>query len=250
MSLQRIISKSPNVPNLNAECIKLLTKLIFWTDNNLIPADLLLVFGRSSNRDRLVYTKIIYNIVNKDLIPIIILTGGIPRFEGNSIVLDKPESLLLYNTLDLKRCKAVTFILEKTSVSSYDNVNNSLVRYDFNKVRKIIFLSAAFGAGRCYLTIRKLLPHVEILQKTMPTIIDGNEINRENWFKYEESRKRVWSEYLRIINYGDNEIKKAEGVTGLIEFEEVRDLVTEINDLTNNKFIFNTKTQLSDNYLK
>lgn len=239
MALHREVSKNPETPDLNSQAIDLLTKLVFRHDDEWQKSDAFLVHGRASDRDRLVQAENIYNVIQNKFASTIILTGGRPDFHGSDHdVVSQSESEMLFNTLDMAKIANEHILIEKESISTYDNILNSMKLFDFSKSSKVTFLSAAFGAGRTYLTYRKLLPHLDMVQRSMTTLMDGQEITSDSWSEFEVSRKRIWGEYLRIVMYGDNEIPKSSGLMGVIEFEEVRDLVVRINEITGKNFSF------------
>ncbi|MBN8828384.1 MAG: hypothetical protein J0H68_06725 [Sphingobacteriia bacterium] len=77
--------------------------------------------------------------------------------------------------------------------------------------------------GRHYLTFKKYFPKTTLFYETYePSYLNDNStytIKKENWFLFPFSIQRIWGEFLRIKMYGNK---------GDIEFEEVRNLVQEI----------------------
>ena len=76
--------------------------------------------------------------------------------------------------------------------------------------------------------MRKHLPHHQLMAKTYGAIYPDMEerITKNSWHKFEDGRNRVWGEFLRIAKYGRR---------GDIAFDEVEDLVLEIEKLAINQ---------------
>ena len=133
----------------------------------------------------------------------------------------KEEYVIILDYIKSQDFSNIEFILEKSSNSVIENVINGLKLYE-KSINSLVFVNRSQGAGRCYLTLRKYLPHAKIFQQVFESDYDGIKIGRNNWFITEFGRGRVWGEFLRIKKYGQE---------GKIEFKEVADLVKKIEEI-------------------
>lgn len=196
----REIAKKPPVPPLNATITSLLTELCFRQDNEG-EADALFAFGTRTSLDA--QTQVISNLLLKCRYPAIVLSGGIPDYEG--VVHDsRTEAELLSRNLAAFTPEDTALFLEKTSTNTLDNVRRSHELYNLTKYKRIIFVAKSFVAGRCYLTLKKHLPNNIILQKTYDANYheENVTITKYDWHDSKTGRERIWGEFLRIKHYG------------------------------------------------
>ena len=198
----REIEKEPDVPELSVEQIKIITDLCFRIDDRLESADLIFVFGSSHHFEDL--ASIITNLLSKKLSNKVFITGGRPDYI-DSRKIDKEESSLIFDYLDRKLFKDVEFYTENKSTHTTENVTEALKVLDFSNYKKIIYIFKSHASGRGYLTLKKYLPETKLIQLSYnASYNDGTEvITRENWYKTDLGKKRVWGEYLRIKKYSE-----------------------------------------------
>lgn len=209
----REIEKEPDVPELSMEQIKIITDLCFRTDDVLEPADLIFVFGSYNHVQELVDT--ISDLLSKKLAAKVFITGGLPDYV-DSAKLKKAESQLVLDLIDPQKFKGVKFYNEDKSLHTTGNVIEALKVLDFSMYKKIIFIFKSHASGRGYLTLKKYLPQTKLIQVTFnASYHNGVEvITKENWYKTDLGRKRVWGEYLRIKKYSERgDIAKPENFT-------------------------------------
>jgi uncharacterized SAM-binding protein YcdF (DUF218 family) len=199
---KREIEKEPEVPELSKDDIENITKTCFRDDDILEPADLIFVFGSSHYVKEL--SEIISNLLIRKLSNKVFLTGGRPDYI-DSRKIDKSESLLILDYIDKQMFKGVEFYVENKSTHTTENIMEALKVLDFSKYEKIIFIFKSHASGRGYLTLRKYLPKVKLIQKTFSVSYHNNtdEITKENWYKTDFGKKRVYGEYLRIKKYSE-----------------------------------------------
>lgn len=197
----REIEKEPDVPQLSVEQIKIITDLCFRADDVLEPADLVFVFG-SSHIEEL--TSIIIQLLISSLSKKVFITGGKQDYVDSKKI-DKEESSLIFDHLDRKLFKDIEFYTENKSTNTTENVNEALKVLDFSNYNKIIYIFKSHASGRGYLTLKKYLPNTKLMQKTYNASYYGGQevITRENWYKTDLGRKRVWGEYVRIKKYSE-----------------------------------------------
>ncbi len=226
---KREISRNPDTPELSRETIECLTSLCFRSDNSLEPVDLLFLFGTSPSDT---YSDLVRQILEDNLTKEVVITGGLPHKKlDDAKVLDLPESSLILNSLNPVEFEGVNFTQENSSTNTLENVTEALRIYDFSDVKKLMFVFKSHAAGRGYLILKTFLPDVEILQKTVPgKYEDSNgiliEVSKDDWFKTDIGRARVWGEFLRMREYGrrgdfditsvDDSIQKIEQLTNLL----------------------------------
>lgn len=216
----REIPKLPDMPVLNYRVIDLLTQLCFRKDNDINgqPVDAIFVFG-IPELFAAAAAKAVLEAVTKSKSDLLVLTGGHPTY-CDSFFVQRPESEVFYDYIKGKLPGNISVQLEITSNNTLENVTHSLPW--LINCHKIIFVTKNFASGRNYLTMKKFLPNALLLQISFNVFYPGgNEITRDNWYSFEDSRKRVWGEFLRIKTYGQR---------GDIEYDEVANLIKEINE--------------------
>lgn len=67
--------------------------------------------------------------------------------------------------------------------------------------RRIAFASKAPHSGRCRLTLRRFFPGAELLAHHLPPADGAPEIDPAAWWRDPEGRRRVYAEFLRIVEY-------------------------------------------------
>jgi len=218
--LQLEVEKNPKPPNLSKPTIELLTKLCFRRNDPLEKVDGIFVFSTSTYVKEL--TDLIINLIQKNLTHNIFITGGV-GVESKELGKTQIEAKLILETINKNQFSNINFFTENISTNSLENVTEMLKVKDFLDFKKILFIFKAHAAGRGYLTLRRFLPNTKILQKTFCVKYPNSkkEINRDNWHTFNFGSSRVWGEYLRIKKYGQR---------GDIEYEEIKDLVKEIEN--------------------
>jgi hypothetical protein len=217
------IERNPVPPELNNKAKELITELCFRKDDTLKKVDSIFVYASTVSIDKLV--KLVEKILSKNISNKIFITGGVtPQNLTNDLGVEPllTEADILLNSLDLGKYKDLKVFIEKNSTNTLENVTETLKNPEFRNCNSLLFVFKSHPAGRGYLTLRKFFPKAEILQKTFDAKYDKaeKEISRENWHTFDFGRRRVWGEYLRIKKYGSR---------GDIEYEEVRNLVQEID---------------------
>jgi hypothetical protein len=201
--INREIPKLITPPLLNDKIVKLLTKLCFREDcdTSSYKADTIFMFG-TTNSMELAAKKLIM-LIEKINPSKLILTGGIPHFTDSASII-QPESEAIYNIIKDYLPASLSIILEKKSTSCLENVIFSLDKINDLNCENIIFFTKSFAAGRCYMTLKKYISTIPLLQLTYnpfyPEIKDC--LSKDNWFKNEYSINRIWAEYIRIKTYG------------------------------------------------
>jgi uncharacterized SAM-binding protein YcdF (DUF218 family) len=122
----------------------------------------------------------------------VILTGGIPRYEGQTDYI-KTEADILHEHLRPFIPASTSIMLEKISTSTLGNVTESCKLCDLSACKILVFIAKSFAAGRTYLTLKKYMPETIILQKTYnATYLDDTLlIERDNWHHTNQGRERV-----------------------------------------------------------
>jgi len=218
----REVQKNPTVPALGRGAISLLTQLCFRNDDPASAADAVFLFSNPVERERMVQS--IERAIRDFGAKHVIVTGGVSELydlRGTG----RAEADYIMEVVDVKKFPDVRFTLERTSLSTLSNVTEALKLIDLSSFRRIVFVSKAHAAGRCYLTLRKYVPQTTLLQRTWSASYKerNKPITRDNWVEDAFGQSRVWGEYLRIKKYGERDD---------IAFEEVRPTVEEIGHLT------------------
>lgn len=215
----REIEKNPAVPILSDRAISLLTELCFRKDDELTTADVLLVFGSQHGINELVDE--MYRILTKHLVPVVIVTGGIPTFK-DSLRLKESESHTILHKINRSLFPDVVFHTESVSENTLENVQKALIFPEFRNAKKVMFIFKSQACGRGYLTLRHFFPDTQLIQRSFSVTYKDELpiITRENWWQSDFSKSRVWGEFLRIERCGSR---------GDIAYpQEVANLVKEI----------------------
>lgn len=115
-----------------------------------------------------------------------------------------PESQVIKRKIIEAGVPEECIFYEDTSKNSAENVTHALEVFDFTKVKSLLVVCKAHGAGRQIRTLQKYLPdEIRFIPYGFPAIYNGEGIRRDNWHLTQEGRSRVWGEYLRICKYGD-----------------------------------------------
>lgn len=216
------IERNPTPPRLNKKAKELITKLCFRKDNTLKKVDGIFVYASIVGINDLV--KLIKKILSKKISNKIFITGGVTTkkfVKDLKIKTGLTEADTLLNALNLDQYKNLKVFIERKSTNTLENVTETLKNPEFQKCKSLLFIFKSHSAGRGYLTLRKFFQSVNILQQTFDTKYKrvNKRITRDNWHSFTFGQSRVWGEYLRIKIYGNR---------GGIEFNEIKDLVAEI----------------------
>ena len=222
---EREIAKIPSVPDLSPRAITLLGKLCFrGTAKQISYADCIMIFGTAVSFHELAesFFQLIKTIKTKK----IIITGGMEKY-ADAKKHDWVESETIFAAIKDAIADDVTVYLEKKSQNTYENVFFSLPFLD-RSISSICFLTKSFHATRAYLTLKKLVPQVDIFPFTYDAIYPtvGKRFRQEDWFVYPEYLARVWGEFLRIKYYGKR---------GDLPLEEVEDILNAIDKEVGNE---------------
>ncbi len=218
----REIERHPKVPKLNDELIELLTRLCFRPDDPLEPVDLIFVFSSTTGIDELAL--LIEDLLSKKISKRVFISGGIPNFK-DAIKIPKPESALILERIDRNKFPDVEFFTESKSKNTLENLTEALKILDFKNYKKILFIFKRHDPRRAYLTLRKFLPNIILIQKTFSPVYPNTDrpLDKNTWYTYDFGIGRVWGEFLRIKTYGQR---------GDIAYDkETEELVNKIENL-------------------
>lgn len=193
---------------MNNENIKAITDFLFIEDDidSLKRSDLVLFLCNNNiNGMALVFDQLYKKHVIDDNTKII--------FSGDTGSLDKGEvseskRLSTYLTDNYGYDKDI-FILEDKATNIYENLlfSKDLIG-DFEKYNNILFVGAAFALRRIKLCATKLLYPIDRISYV--GIVSDRKISKDEWFKTDSARSRVFEEIERIGKYlikGDLDIK-------------------------------------------
>lgn len=199
--MQREVERNPKVPDLTPKAVALLTELCFRAEQPFAKADLLFVFSSASAVG--VLAEKVREVLARELVPEVFITGGAPQFTDYRDP-GRPESELFFEHLNPTEFPEVRFFFESVSTDTRSNVTEALKVLDFSEYKKVMYIFKAHAAGRGYLTLKKFLPHTELVSVPFAPVYPeiGRAITPEDWHETEFGRSRVWGEFLRIQKYG------------------------------------------------
>lgn len=213
---KREIPRHPKVPELSEKAVELLSELCFRPDDELKSADFLFVFGTPRFIKETAHE--VEYLLSQDFTRKVVITGGKPNYEGSKEA-TVAESEQILNTINTKKFFGTEFFLDKTSRNTLENVKEGLKQVSVGSLRRVIYLYKTHDSTRGYLTLKKFLPDVELLQHTFaPNYGYEESLARDTWHRNEDYRQRVWGEFLRIQLFGGRgDISYPEGVKELVE---------------------------------
>lgn len=213
---KREIPRHPKVPELSEKAVELLSELCFRPDDELKSADFLFVFGTPRFIKETAHE--VEYLLSQDFTRKVVITGGKPNYEDNEMVKDS-ESEQILARINESKFPHVDFLLDKISRNTLENVIEGLKLVDIDKLKRVIYLYKTHDSTRGYLTLKKFLPDVELLQHTFaPNYGYEESLARDTWHRNEDYRQRVWGEFLRIQLFGGRgDISYPEGVKELVE---------------------------------
>ncbi len=200
--MKRDISLNPAVPELNDDLIALVSAVCFQPFDDR-KSDALFVFGTWSSKHVLIDT--IIKSLEKEIAPLVFINGGIPAFEktGEDHISAADRIMAAINTGDYPN---IQFIVENTAENTLEEVEKSLLLYDFSSLKTVSFIAKSHAATRQMLTLKRFLPWVTF--RAIPyspeySDVDLENLNADNWFHDQGAIKRVWGQFLRIKKYGE-----------------------------------------------
>ncbi len=218
----REVDRNPVIPRLNKNIINLLTRLCFRQDDVVNHADLIFFFSTQHHTQKAV--KLITKLLNNQVAPKILITGGNPPYPDTSVEVIESQQIL--NLLNKSKFPHIDFYSEQTSRNLQENVIHSIPIIKKINPQKILFVTKSHAAGRSYLTLKKQFPRVQLKQITYNVKYENSphEITKQNWYTFKSGKQRVWGEFLRIKLYGRR---------GDIEYDDVQDLIIQIENSIN-----------------
>jgi hypothetical protein len=188
-----LIPKEPNTPIFTIEQIKALTDIVFLEEKDPYPCDVIFVFAGTHSGH---WEKAI-EAYNRKMSSKFIVTGGFNPKVGIF------ESHVIVQHLVDAGVPVKDIIYEDKSSNTLENVLFAKEVFNFNTVNTILFICKSYGAGSQYRTIAQHLPEkIEFVKFSFDAKFNGIFVTRDNWYKTETGRKRVWGQYLRIVEYG------------------------------------------------
>ncbi|MGQ9412543.1 YdcF family protein [Streptococcus pluranimalium] len=197
-----IIPKSPEIPKeFSNQELDFLTTVTFEKAVEPRKCDVLFVFSGTHPGH---WEKAIEAYQN-GFVKMIIVTGGRsltgkahPDWSG------KTEAQVIIDHLVEAGVPEDIIVFEDKSTNTLENVLCAKEIYDFSKIDSLMFICKSHATGRQYRTLAQHLPKgIDYIPYTFDASYQGNPVSRKNWMTFEEGKRRVWGEYLRILHYGE-----------------------------------------------
>ncbi|MBM6616334.1 YdcF family protein [Bacillus suaedaesalsae] len=188
-----MIAKEPNTPNFSDDQIRELTDIVFLEEKLPSPCDVIFVFGGTHSGHWEKAIEAYFNGLGNKLI----VTGGfnpkVKLYESREIVKYLVEAGIPKRDI----------VFEDKSSNTLENVLFAKEVFNFGAINTVLFICKSYAAGSQYRTLVQHLPgHLEFVNFSFDAKFNGTTVARDNWFNSETGRKRVWGQYLRIIEYG------------------------------------------------
>ena len=189
------VSREPEVPDLTPEEVERITRVVFSPSTPLLAADLLFVFGTVHARwDDLAKGW------HAGLYPRIVLAGRSgPSFTERHV----PTSHVMREHLLARGVASTAIAVQDRSSNTREDVLFSLdlIRVGGVVPRRLVYAAKAHHSGRCWLTLRRLVPGTELFAYTFPAVHCDVVVEAATWFQHPVARARAYGEYLRILAY-------------------------------------------------
>lgn len=197
-----LIPREPEMPILSLADMNTITMVVFGPKLAVPRCDAIFVFGGIHPGHWLTTIQ----AFRHNLGDLIIVTGGQSRTAGvgyQEKVGQNMESELIVDKLLREGIPSDQIIMEQKSANSLENVEYAKELIDFNKFKKLLFITKSHVVGRHWRTLQKHLPaNIELYPYSFVTDYNGVFVSRDNWMDSSIGRSRVWGEYLRIYEYG------------------------------------------------
>ncbi len=193
---QKEIPREVEVPDLTEDEIREITAVTF-AEVNPQKADILFVFGTCD-----VDWKPVAKLYIDGLVDRVLVTG----FLGKSYY--ETGIPLAHSIADLLVEYGVPkddILIQNRSANTLEDVIFGKEVLDENKInpKSILFSAKAHACGRAARTLRKYFPLAQLFPFAINGEYDGVFVTREDWWRHEISKARVYGEYLRIKKYSE-----------------------------------------------
>lgn len=202
MVQHREIPKQPQCPVLDAADEEMLTRLCFC-QTAVESADLIFVFGNNVQHDE--QAKLTAALCQQHPQAPLVLTGGAPNYSDslgeNNVAVAESDALhqFLVHLADLRNRQV---FIERRSQNTLENITFSADHIRSMGPKTVVFLSQAFALGRSAMTIRAVLPEIEVIGSLgMDRYVEGELLTSATWTGSSRLRQIVWGEFLRIVTY-------------------------------------------------
>ena len=213
----REISKTPVPPVIFPELARALTDLCFSYDEKE-PADLIFIFGTNVIQKEV--SSIIRGLLLENISKTLLITGGVADYRHTNYEnIPESEKIMLY--LDKSEFSDISFLIEKISKNTLENVLEAKKIFDFSAINTVMFLSHSYASMRSRLTLKKIFPHGKILSfpYDIPSEQENMPIGRDTWTKSRYGPSVIWGEFLRFTTYGER---------GDFPIEEVKEKIEKV----------------------
>ena len=174
------------VPELTPTQIAAITETVFWS-GPAPAADLLFVFGTSS-LDDWIWAPVV-DAFNAGMFPRVLVTGFIGRAYYKT---GRPLARLAQTALIQAGLPAAAILVQDNSTNTWEDVALSLPQLEAGlPTSRLMFFSKAHHSGRCWRTLRRLLPDVQVSALTYDANYDGVVVREADWHEQPAARARV-----------------------------------------------------------
>ena len=208
MSLARIdtvaIPNTPQPPVLSLAVIDEITAIVFGAPDAPQPCDLIFIFGGSHpglwESGAAAY--------HAGLGSHILATGGYKTTARRHHTWQhgaRPEALVIRDELVARGVPELHITVEDRSTNSLENVLFAQQLYAFAALNSILVVCRSHGVGRQCRTLRQHMdPRITVCAYPFATNLGraGVPITPDNWMAMEDSRAGIFSQLLKIIQYG------------------------------------------------
>lgn len=194
------IPREPEAPNLSEREIREITGVVF-REPGPKKADLIFVFGYGPGHTEDNW-KEVAKLFKEGYADRVLVNG---LFDIHAPRPDQPISHLIRDYLIRFGVPKEKILLQDKSRNTLEDVLFGKQLLELNEIfpKSIIYVAKAHHSGRCYLTLKKYFPDVELFTYTFNAKYGKDMVTMQDWWKYPVARSRVYGEYLRIKEYSE-----------------------------------------------
>ncbi len=220
MSPNKRIPYFVDPPGFSPEMEKEITRINFGDPQETKPCDVIFIFGGSHPGLWETGASAFHSGLGKD----IVATGGRKddalRHKTWNYG-DMAEAEVIRQQLVRLGVPAQRISIETESKNTYENVRNAMTEYDFGKILSVLAVCKSYAVGRQIRTLRaQLSPEVKIVPLPFDAHLAGTGpiIRRDNWTEYQDARRYIFANLLKIYQYGSlGHLKAVSGYSSELE---------------------------------
>ena len=191
------VPRQPDVPANILDARDAITELCFLSHDHT-PSDIIFTFGARSRPE---LTDILDNLIEREISPAIMLTGGAPA-DGTPDC-TQCESEFLRDYIREKHGDKINILLETKSPHTTGNIREALAVFDFSTVSTITVIAKHYASQRQLQTLKNYMPGKVFYSVSYGYSHEDAPLYADRWHTHEKSIALVWGEIMRMHAYSE-----------------------------------------------